>query len=434
MTETPPPPKGESGYQNPGKEDFYAWGIEGEPFELQWPDRNRAFDRMRRTDSQVFAVLRAISLPVRATTWRLDPAGASTEVTEFISQQMDLPIIGAEGRPAIGRRDHRFSWSDHLRMALLMLPYGSMFFEQVVEVTADGHWGLRKLAARMPSTLSKINVARDGGLVSIEQKAPTDTDGNREKIVIPVDRLVAYVHEREGADWAGNSILRPMYKNWAFKDPLLRIEAQAAERNSMGIATYTSPPNATADQIESGRQLAEAYRAGSRAGLSLPYEGKFELKGVSGQLYDIRKPIEYHDAQIARAALAHFLNLDGQGGSYALASTQESLFTTSLGSVADTIADVATQHIVADLVDWNFGPDEPIPRVVYDDLRTDSLAVATALRTLADAGLIRGDRSLEEWLRRDMGAPAKDTPPPEGYVPAGQAAPDTTKEDTENAD
>lgn len=70
---------------------------------------------------------------------------------------------------------------------------------------------------------------------------------------------------------------------------------------------------------------------------------------------------------------------------------------------------------MADLVDWNFGEDEAIPRIVYDDLRTDTNAVANAIRTLADAGIIRPDRSLEEWVRRDLGAPVKDTPPPEGW-------------------
>ena len=57
----------------------------------------------------------------------------------------------------------------------------------------------------MPRTIVAVNVADDGGLISIEQEAGAS------KIVIPVDRLVAYVHKREGGNWLGSSILRPCY-------------------------------------------------------------------------------------------------------------------------------------------------------------------------------------------------------------------------------
>lgn len=418
MADTNSPPKPvEVGYLNGEGKDFYSslWDPDTVP-ELRWPESIRTYNKMRKTDGQIATVLKAINLPIRATQWRIDPAGARPEVTEFIAEQLGLPIIGGEGQAAGTRRPGRFSFAEHLRHVLLMIPLGSMFFEQIVEPTPDGYWGIRKLAPRMPDTIEKINVARDGGLVSIEQRPPMDDNRRRarnDRIVIPVDRLVAYVWEREGAEWAGESLLRPAYPHWALKVPLLKIEASAVERNAMGVPVYKNPPGADNDAIEKGRKMAEGYRSGSQSGASLPYEADLKLLGVSGQLLDPRPVIEYHDAQIGRIALAHFLNLDGQGGSYSLASTQEDLFTTQENGIAAAIADTTTQHVVADLVDWNFGPDEPIPRITFDDIRSDSLAIANALRTLADAGLIRPDRSLEEWLRRDMGAPTKDTAPPE---------------------
>lgn len=412
------PKPAEVGYLNGEGEDFYTslWDPDTVP-QLRWPESIRTYNKMRKTDGQIATVLKAINLPIRATQWRIDPAGARPEVTQFISEQLGLPIIGAEGEDAGTRRPGRFSFAEHLRHVLLMIPLGSMFFEQIVEPTEEGRWGLRKLAPRMPDTLEKINVARDGGLISIEQRPPLDSKGRgrsgNDNIVIPVDRLVAHVWEREGAEWAGESLLRPAYPHWALKVPLLKIEASAVERNAMGVPVYENPLGADEEAIEKGRKMAEGYRAGSQSGASLPNGGKLTLLGVSGQLLDPRPVIEYHDAQIGRIALAHFLNLDGQGGSYALASTQSDLFTTQENGIAAAIADTTTQHVVADLVDWNFGPNEPVPRVTFDDIRSDSMAVANALRTLADAGLIRPDRSLEEWLRRDMGAPTKDTPPPE---------------------
>ena len=177
---------------------------------------------------------------------------------------------------------------------------------------------------------------------------------------------------------------------------------------------YEGPAGATKEDLEAGKRLAQSHRAGSNSGASLPNGSTLKLIGVSGQLLAPREAIEYHNAEIGKVALTHFLNLN-KGGSYALARPLEELFTQSLTATADIVADTATQHIVADLVDWNFGEDEAIPRIVYDDLRTDTNAVANAIRTLADAGIIRPDRSLEEWVRRDLGAPVKDTPPPEGW-------------------
>ncbi|WP_237168123.1 phage portal protein family protein [Prescottella equi] len=416
MVEAPSP--GEVGYvvANPDA-GYRAIDVEDVP-ELQWPQCLKTYDSMRRQDAQVRTVLKAVTLPILATPWRLDPAGADPEVVADIGEQLGLPIVGSEGEKANPRRLRRFSWSEHLRMALLSLPFGAMFFEQVVEFDpAVRRYRLRKLAPRMPATLADIKVARDGGLIAIEQRPPGGTQVFRAsdagRIPIPVDRLVAYVHEREGSNWGGESMLRAAYKNWLLKDRLLKLEALTIERNGMGVPVYTNPENASPTDIEKGRRMANAYRAGDGSGASLPHGSDLTMKGVTGQLPDPRPAIEYHDAQIGRVALAHFLNLDGQGGSYALASTQADLFTTAVKSVAEMVRDAANRYIVEDLVDWNFGETVAAPQIVFDEISESSLSVATALRTLVDAGVIIPDRSLEEQVRRWLDLPAKDFPPKE---------------------
>ncbi|MBM4489690.1 DUF935 family protein [Rhodococcus hoagii] len=412
------PSPGEIGYVVANPDAGYRDIDREDAFELRWPECLNTYDMMRRQDAQVRTVLKAVTLPILATQWRLDPAGADPEVVENIGEQLGLPIVGAEGEDAKPRRQRRFSWREHLRMALLALPFGAMYFEQVVEFDeATRKYRLRKLAPRMPGTLSDIHVARDGGLVGIEQRPPAATwtirASDAGRIIIPVDRLVAYVHEREGSNWGGESILRAAYKNWMLKDRLLKLEALTIERNGMGVPVYTNPENASTTDIEKGRQMANSYRAGDAAGASLPYGSEFSLMGVTGQLPDPRPAIDYHDAQIGRVALAHFLNLDGQGGSYALASTQADLFTTAVKSVAEMVRDAANRYIVEDLVDWNFGETVAAPQIVFDEISESSLSIANALRTLVDAGVIIPDRSLEEQVRRWLDLPAKDFPPKE---------------------
>jgi hypothetical protein len=389
----------------------YAWWgeLDAEPTpELRWPLSVQVYDAMRRQDAQTASVLRAVTLPVRRTPWRVDPNGARDEVVQLVADDLGLPVVGDSARSAARTRD-RFSWVDHLQLALLMLPFGHMPFEQVYRIDEAGFARLRKLAPRMPRTIAKVNVAADGGLVSIEQYAAVGaTDG----VTIGVDRLVMYVHDREGGNWLGSSLLRPAYKHWLIKDRLLRVQAQTIERNGMGVPRYTGPEFPSEDDLDKGLTLATSWRSGEAAGAAIPFGAKLDLVGVEGDLPDAMPAIRYHDEQIARAVLAHFLNLGTQTGSWALGTTFADFFTLSLQTLAQQVADTATQHVVEDIVDLNFGEDEPAPRIVFDEIGSRQEATAQALKLLFDAGAIFPDRTLEESLRQQYGLPPKDRPAP----------------------
>ncbi len=368
--------------------------------ELQWPRSVAVYEQMRRADAQVASVLRAVTLPVRRTPWRIDPAGARDEVVRLVADDLGLPIVGETPQPLPRTRD-RFSWAEHLRLALLMLPFGHMPFEQVYRI--DGRYArLRKLAPRLPVTIEHFDVADDGGLISITQYSTMTSKRTRP---IPVNRLVVYVHDREGGNWLGSSLLRPAYKHWLIKDRLLRVQAQTIERNGMGVPLYKAQAGATPDDIAKGAAMAQAWRAGEAAGSAVPDGADLILRGVEGDLPDADKPIRYHDEQIARAVLAHFLNLGTQTGSWALGTTFADFFTLSLQTLAQQIADVATQHVVEDLVDLNFGESEPAPRIVFDEIGSRQAATAAALKALIDAGAITLDPTLEESLRQQYGLP-----------------------------
>lgn len=370
--------------------------------ELRWPLSVDVFDRMRRQDAQVQSVIRAVTLPVRRTPWRLEPAGARPEVVALVAEDLGLPVAGADESAAPPLRTRgRFSWSEHLSNALLSLVFGHAFFEQEARIDAAGRARLRKLALRPSHTISAINVARDGGLETIEQYG-SDTP-------IPVSRLVAYVNEREAANWVGTSLLRPAYKHWAIKDRLLRVQAQTIERNGMGVPVYTDGPRN--EFMTEGAKLAQDYRSGENAGASIPYQSELTLRGVEGSLPDADPAIRYHDEQIARSALLHFLNLGTQTGSWALGSTFAEFFTFSLQSVAEVHRDVAQQHVVEDLVDWNWGPDEPAPRLVFDEIGSRHASTAQAIKLLVDAGALSNDPALERHLRQQYGLPASEGAP-----------------------
>lgn len=378
--------------------NYWALDLEDTP-ELRWPLSVQVFDRMERQDSQVRSILQAVTLPIRRTAVRLDPNGARDEVVQLVAEDLRIPILGAGDVMPQGRSRGRFSFSEHLRLALLETKFGHMFFEQQYRFDEQGRIRLRKLAPRMPRTISDINVARDGGLVSIEQYG-TDRP-------IPVSQLVAYVLDGDPGDWRGRSLLRSAYKNWLLKDRLLRTQAQTIERNGMGVPIYEAGPKDEQEQLEAGKKIATSYKSGTAAGAATPHGAKLRLAGVEGNLPDAQPAIAYHDDQIAKAVLAHFLNLGRQTGSWALGTTFADFFIFSLQTLADSVCETFNQHVVEDLVDLNFGENEPAPIVKLDEIGSQYAAVADALKLLVDAGLLEPDEAVKAAVRQAYSLPAK---------------------------
>lgn len=416
------PPVYAKGYVNPLGGVMSGWSQDGDQFEtvtdLIWPRSVQTYTRMARDDSRLSSILQAISLPIRLTAWRVDPAGASDEVTRHVADDLGLPVVGDDETRPHRRSKGRFSWGGHLQQALTYLQFGHSIFETIYKVD-NGMVHLSKLSPRPQSTIAWWNVARDGGLVSVEQwpaglyvgpgmSVATSAAGGRS--AIPISRLLVYVRDPDPGVWHGNSILRPAYKNYVLKDELLRIEAAAARRHGIGVPAAWAPPEESHDpeRVAEYQKAASAYQGGSSAGIGLPSEAKFEILGPTGAPMDPRRAIEYHDHQMALVALAHFLNLDGKGGSYALASVQQDTFVQAVGAVADHIRETAQAHVVDDLVDWNWGEDEPAPRLVFDAIGSRQDATASALQQLVSAGLLTPDTRLESYVRQMTGLPSAD--------------------------
>lgn len=380
--------------------------------ELMFPRSSRTYGKMLREDAKVRSVYRAVTLPIRRANWQLERNGATDEVVAHVAQDLRMQVRGEAPNEPVGPLAGRVSWEKHLEQAMYALAYGHMFFEQVYAEGEDGRDHLVKLAPRWPGTITRINVADDGGLESVEQGAHSTSLRSHEPVKIPVNRLVAYVFDDVGSQWLGTSIFRPAYKHWKLKDELLRKELQTIDRNGMGVprarASEYASEEEQARQVDLGEELASAFRGGEAAGLSLPAGMEFDLIGVSGQLVNPRPAIEYHDNQIAIAVLANFLNLEGKGGSYALADTQSDFFNQSETTVAEWLADVANQHIIEDLVRVAFPEYEgPCPRISFDAIGSRKEMTTQDLATAVRDGLLIPDKDLEEHWRRLHSLPPK---------------------------
>ncbi len=406
MTDLAPSLERELG--NPGTIDPFGLNAWEEAVELRWPHSLTVYDRMRRTDGQTTSVLRAIGLPIRRTGWHVVGSDVRPVVREFVERELGLTT---DERGRRRRRREGVSFDEHLRHALLMLPFGHSVFEQVYRLgpPPPGLAGLppvmahlRKLAPRLPRTIVRWRVEPDGGLGGIYQQANVPNRPFQE-VLIPVDRLVAYVHEREGADWVGTSILRSAYKHWLIKDQFLRLSGVAGDRQSMGL------PRVKYDRQTGNRtpalDIGKRARAGEEAAVAIPDGYEFDLLGVTGAVMDLLPWVEYHDRSIGRSALAMFLNLGHDRGARSLGETFADFFTMSLQTVVEHIEEVLTEHVVRDLVEVNFGPDEAYPAIVADDIEAEGPLTAEALAVLVTAGVILPDDDLEAHVRRTRGLP-----------------------------
>lgn len=373
---------------------------------LRWPRNQEVYTQMLRTSPKVAQVAMAITQPIERATWRVSANGAPAEIVQHVADDLRLPVHGHEDGVAKRRHGGRVSWQEHLQKVVQTPFYGVSFFEQVYEVGADGREHLVKLAQRPNVSISKINVAEDGGLESIVQRPLAGS----EPIDIPVGHLVAYVYRPRDTSWKGESLLRPAHKHWRAIADLEALEFQIIHRNGMGIPKHkqslNTPEGERAREREDGLKMAEDLRAGDAAGVTLNPGADLELMGVNGHLVGTEKPLAYHNNKIAEAVLANFLNLDGGGGSYALAGTQADFFFQELQTIADWIASTANQHIVEDLVRIAFPEyDGPAPLITFTPIAAKKDIAPGDVAQLVNAGALIKEPNLEGWLRQNYEIP-----------------------------
>jgi hypothetical protein len=367
--------------------------------ELRGQRSSIAYDRMM-TDAQVAAIWASILLPLMRYRWVLRRNGADANVLERFAENMGLPIEGSTAETNTPSST-RVNFHEHLRAALRSLRLGYMPFEQVGYITDDNWFMYRKLGERPPSSVDSINVAADGGLLSITQS------GAQQGIELPVNRLVMYSWEREGANWQGRSILRPMYRNWLIKDRLLRVDALKHERNGMGIPVSWAPPGATNEVMLALNEITAALKVGEESGVAMPPGSDIKLMGVNGTLPDTIASVQYHDSQMAKAGVAQFLELGtSASGNRALGETFAGMFGVAMDYVAMYFADVFNQHVIRDWVRWNKGADAAYPILV--PLRDGDPEMPVAdLRSLIEVGAITPYPELEQALIERAKLPMK---------------------------
>jgi hypothetical protein len=404
--------------------------------DLRWPQSNKTYASML-NDAQMGGLYRGATLPIRAYRWWLDPNGARPETVERISRNYNLPI-GPTGEFNRRRGQRRFNFDQHLEDALRAIALGHYPFEQVVDARRDGDpdvnggWvaHLRKLAARPPHTVTKITPARDGGLESITVPALA---ANRDitnlvgTVDLPVDRLVMYVWDREGANWRGRSMFRDCYRPWKLKDRVLRVGAINIERAG-GVPYIEAPEGADPKDLEKLHILATQFRVGMEAGAALPHGAQLKFAAANGGK-DAIDYVRLQNEEMARAWLMMWMTAGQTSsghGSTEQTGTLVDYFRQVQAAIAKWFAMTFDEHVIEDDVEWNEGPEEEYAPLLRFTPQGDPLAAtADELDDAQREGALPADSAVAAAVKRETpGGRRRPTPAAASEAAATDRLPD----------
>lgn len=368
-------------------------------------------DMMRKADGAIRCVSQVIKLPLLRTTCQIVPQEEDADPQDtLIAQTVHEKLLGTTAM--------HDSWQQTLRNILLMFDFGFCPIEKVWDLDDEGFLHYSRLALRLPRSIDGFRVDSDGTLVAILQKNPNSTSDRVVRIPCPTYGAV-FTWDKEGDDYFGQSIYRPMYKHWWYKEQLYRVDAVRLDRWGVGIPTakiqkdYAVKPRE--EQVV--KDVLRNLRANHQSWIYHPEEIEFGILAPSGQggALGLMDSVNHHDTMIFRSVLAQFISTGNQAfGNYGSTKNYADMFLYAEQAAANFIEEEFTRQIIRPMVDFNFdmslpnGKARPYPRLKFADVqKIDVKSLAEALARLTSGKLIIPDDDLESFIRKFAGWPKK---------------------------
>lgn len=380
------------------------------------------YKEMSENDDIVSAILFAIEMLMRQTTFSVEAAGDSEKdkrAAEFIEECMN---------------DMQDSWTSTLSEILSFITFGWSYHEIVYKRRMgrtrnpktnskydDGLIGWRKLPIRAQETLYEwMYEDQTDELLGMAQQPPPDFG----TIQIPLERALHFVTKSRKNNPEGHSILRGSYRAWYFKRRIQEIEGIGLERDLAGFPVLTAPEGMEdiwdADDPESVNALKRAesivtgIRRDSKEGLVLPHGWDLSLlsSGGSRRMVDTNEIINRYDKRIATTVMADFILLgQGDNGSWALSSDKTRLFSLAIGTYLDVICETFNTQGIPRLIDLNeeaFHGITDYPKMTHSDIEERNLTeLSDFLEKMVGIGVLMPDDQLEDFVRTEGNLPER---------------------------
>lgn len=393
--------------------------------ELQGDRWHRVIREMTTNDPMIGGILFAIEMLMRQVDWTVAPFStddADIELASFVNACL---------------HDMREAWSLSLAEMLSLLPWGWASLEITYKLRGgekaddplhssrydDGKVGWASWSIRAQDTLLNWEFNEGGDPIGFVQQAPP----NYVPVFIPLSKCLHLKTSARKGNPEGVSVLRACYRPWYFKKHIENIEAIGVERDLAGLPVAEVPaellsPTRTAEQtavFNAVRDIVVNIRRDAQEGILWPsdhdqqgnqlYTLKLLSTGGTRQ-FDTGKIIDRYNTQIAMAVLADFMMLGHQAtGSWALASSKTSLFSTALGAWLDTICQAVNTQTIPQLLRLNGMDASRAPALTHGDVESLELGeLGTFIQALNSAApLFQGDggQQLYAHLLKQAGLP-----------------------------
>jgi len=381
------------------------------------------FMEMWRSDPDARRILTMCIVPIVAATWDMTPFqdDPDTEPTPEDVERAEFVEWNLKERM-------RPKWGAHLWTALTVAARdGFGPFEQLY---AKDRWrdrdvfALDTLDLRLPRSVDRW--VQDGHrLAGIEQFETGRMTAEWGRAKIPAADLLYYRFGAEGDNWEGQSLLRPAYKSWKYKDALELIDTIGHERTHIGVPTGWAPADANDEDLDAFEEFLATLRAADAGYFLIP--GPHKDNAAEGTAWHwefvtprasesgaqaLMKSVEHHRASMDAAVLAEFMRLGQSGtGARATADVQQNPFWQLVETLAGVVVeDPINEQLIPRLLGWNYDiSDGRLPKVKCSLIDATSLeGLATYVSTLALQGAIRVEPTLEAYLRERADLPAAD--------------------------
>jgi hypothetical protein len=367
----------------------------------------KTYYQMANFHSATRSSLRAVKSSVMGAEFYVEPASEELEDLD-IAEFVEYNLTSAQSSP----------WRVTLNRILKFCDYGFSTFEHVWEqrdwapkrkgANRKSYTMLKKLAPRPARSITDIRYDNNGGPVEVIQQAMR-SDQRVQEVNIPIQKLLIFTHDEDGGDLSGKSMLRSAYPHWFYIQHLYKVDAIQKERHGMGVPYGVLPPGYTDADRDAAFEMVSNLRTNEKAGVVYPEGYVFGFLKVEGNLVDVLRSVDHHNAMVMLNVLAEFLMAGlTEAGSRATSASQQDIFTKANRSMADIICDVFNLYLVPYIVGFNFDTDRfPLVRARNIGDTRDQQQLASALANMFAQEILTPDLDTENWARRVFDMPRK---------------------------
>lgn len=405
-----PPARNKNLTREMGRGGVGFWGgyIQNDEFndKLTGTTGVETYDRMRRSDAQVQALLFAISLPLVSAVWTIERPENKEEANKVSEEHINFMKT---------QLFQRLDWPATLRHVLSCLWAGFAILEKVYALE-NNQYVLSKLSPRLATTIEKWNVDEEDNLIGVQQQIdvlsqpprrspkinaterPRSANTAKNTFEIPRDKIALFSYQQEANNYEGQSLLRGAYKHFFIKDTLYKLDSIRQERYAVGIPHIKLPEEYWDTDMEYAIKIAKNWKSGAQSYIITPVGWEVDILQLQSGGTNILESITHHNEEITKAGLAQFINFGTtQTGSRALGEVTTAFFYDSIVGLANWIATVMNRDVVWPTMDLNFA-NHPHPELKVSNIGAISLnELVMALRIVGDT-FIRPSKAIEAKL------------------------------------